>query len=104
MANSRSYTTNNGGDNNAGNTPPPLTLEQVLAMQAQMLQTKQQTMIKMPQTVFNMLHGHQQESQSHQRHNLRDFQRTKPSTFSHSVEPMDVDDWLKIIEKKLQIM
>jgi hypothetical protein len=35
------------------------------------------------------------------RDRLGDFQRTKPSTFSHAVEPMDADDWLKFIEKKL---
>jgi hypothetical protein len=28
-----------------------------------------------------------------------DFQHTKPLTFSHGVEPMDADDWLKSIEK-----
>jgi hypothetical protein len=35
---------------------------------------------------------------------LGDFQRTEPPTFSHAVEPMDVDDWLKSIEKKLQVV
>jgi hypothetical protein len=25
-------------------------------------------------------------------------------TFSHSVEPMDADDWLKTVEKKLQVV
>jgi hypothetical protein len=38
------------------------------------------------------------------RDRLGDFQRTKPSTFSHVVEPMDADDWLKYIEKKLQVV
>jgi hypothetical protein len=28
----------------------------------------------------------------------------KPPTFSHSIEPMDVDDWFKTIEKKLQVV
>jgi hypothetical protein len=28
-----------------------------------------------------------------------DFQRSKPPTFSHSIEPMDADDWLKTREK-----
>jgi hypothetical protein len=35
---------------------------------------------------------------------LRDFQCTKPPTFSHVVEPMDADDWLKSVEKKLQVV
>jgi hypothetical protein len=35
---------------------------------------------------------------------LRDFQRTKAPTFSHILEPMDADDWLKSIEKMLQVV
>jgi hypothetical protein len=38
------------------------------------------------------------------RDRVGDFQRTKPPTFSHAVEPMDADDWLKSIEKKLQVV
>jgi hypothetical protein len=38
------------------------------------------------------------------RDRLGDFQRTKLPTFSHAVEPMDADDWLKSIEKKLQVV
>jgi hypothetical protein len=38
------------------------------------------------------------------RDRLGDFQRTKPSTFSHAVEPMDADDWLKSVEKNLQVV
>jgi hypothetical protein len=53
MANTRNRVTtnnaeNNGENNNQDANPPPrhlLTLEQVLAMQAQMLQTMQQTMV-----------------------------------------------------------
>jgi hypothetical protein len=50
MANTRNRnnnnTENNNGENNQDINPPP-TLEQVLAMQAQMLQTMQQTMVNM---------------------------------------------------------
>jgi hypothetical protein len=35
---------------------------------------------------------------------LGDLQRTKLLTFSHVVEPMDADDWLMFIEKKLQVV
>jgi hypothetical protein len=38
------------------------------------------------------------------RDRLGDFQHTKPPTFSHVVELMDADDWLKSIEKKLQVV
>jgi hypothetical protein len=38
------------------------------------------------------------------RDRLGDFQRTKPPTFSYAVESMDADDWLKSIEKMLQVV
>jgi hypothetical protein len=38
------------------------------------------------------------------RDRLGDFQCTKPPTFSHVVEPMDAEDWLKSIDKKLQVV
>jgi hypothetical protein len=34
---------------------------------------------------------------------LGDFQHTKPPIFSYVVESMDADDWLKSVEKKLQV-
>jgi hypothetical protein len=40
---------NNDGENSNDGNPPPLTLEQVLMMQDQMLQTMQQTMANMQQ-------------------------------------------------------
>jgi hypothetical protein len=97
MVNTRNqHASSNNENNDAGNLPPPPTLEQVLLMQAQMLQIMQQTMTNMHQG-----HGHQQAPQPHPRDKLHEFQRTKPPTFSYSVEPMDVDDWLKTVEKKL---
>jgi hypothetical protein len=68
-------------------------------MQAQMLQTMQQAMANMQQA-----QGQQPAPQPQQRDKLREFQWTKPPTFSHSVEPMDTNDWLKTIEKKLQVV
>jgi hypothetical protein len=99
MVNTRNHNANvennNAENNNAANPPP--TLEQVLMMQAQMLQTMQQTMV-------NMQNAQHQASPLSLRDRLRDFQCTKPPTFSHSVEPMDADDWLKTVEKKLQVV
>jgi hypothetical protein len=62
--------------------PPSPTLEQVLAMQVQMLQTMQQTMVN--------LHA-QPKAPPSSRDRLGDFQHTKPPTISDAVEPMDVD-------------
>jgi hypothetical protein len=99
MVNTRNCNTNienNDAENNNAANPPP-TLEQVLMVQAQMLQTMQQTMV-------NMQNAQPQAPPLPPRDRLGDFQRTKPPTFSHSVEPMDADDWLKAIEKKLQVV
>jgi hypothetical protein len=97
MANTRNRVTNENNDNNNANPPPPPTLEQVLIMQAQMLQTMKQTMANMQQVP-----QYQPVPQQQPRDKLGEFQCTKPPRFSHSVEPMDVDDWLKTVEKKLQ--
>jgi hypothetical protein len=66
-------------------------------MQTQMLQPMQQTM-------GNMQAAQLQVSPPLPRNRLGDFQCTKSPTFSHVVEPMDVDDWIKFIEKKLQVV
>jgi hypothetical protein len=59
MANTQNYN-NNANENNvnsaANNPPPPLTLEQVLIMQAHMLQTMQQTMANMQQAQGHLSH------------------------------------------------
>jgi hypothetical protein len=104
MANTRNHNNNNVEINNGENnqdvhppSPPPPTLEQVLAMQAQMLETMQQSMVNKQAT-------QPQASPLPLRDRLGDFQRTKPLTFSHVVEPMDADDCLRSIEKKLQVV
>jgi hypothetical protein len=100
MTNTRNCGDNNeNNNNNANNPPPPPTLEQVLIRQAQMLQTMKETMANMQQA-----QGHQPAPQPQQRDKLGEFQQTKPPTFSHSLKPMDADDWLKAIEKKLQVV
>jgi hypothetical protein len=54
--------------------------------------------------MVNMQSAQPQATPPPPRDRLRDFQRTKPPTFSHVVEPMDADDWLKSVEKKLQVV
>jgi hypothetical protein len=98
MANTRNRGANENNNNNNANLPPPPTLEQVLIMQAQMLQIMQQTMASMQQA-----QGHQPAPQPQLRDKLGEFQRTKPPTFFHSIKPMDTNDWLKTIKKKLQV-
>jgi hypothetical protein len=58
----------------------------------------------MHQTMVNMQAAQPQVPPSLLRHRLGDFKRTMSPTFSHAVEPMNADDWLKSIEKKLQVV
>jgi hypothetical protein len=58
----------------------------------------------MQQTMVNLQAAHPQAPPLLLRDRLGDFQRTKPHNFSHAVEPMDADDWLMFIEKKLQVV
>jgi hypothetical protein len=90
MVNTRNCNVN-AENNNAANPPP--TLEKVLMTQAQMLQT-----------MVNMQNAQPQAPPPPLRDRLGDFHRTKPHTFSHPVEPLDADDWLKTVEKKLQVV
>jgi hypothetical protein len=93
MAHARNH--NNVENNNATSPPPPPppNLEQVLAMQAQMLQI-----------MVNTQNAQHQASSPPLRDRLGDFQCTKPPTFSHVVESIDTDDWLKSMEKRLQVV
>jgi hypothetical protein len=60
-----------------------------------MFQTMQQTMVNM--------HA-QLQAPPPLRDGLGDFQRTKLPIFSYAVELMDANDWLKSVEKKLQVV
>jgi hypothetical protein len=105
MAKTRNRVTSNNAEGNGENKnndvnpppPPPPTLEKVLAMQGQMLQTMQQTIVTMQA-------AQPQAPPQPPRDRLGDFQCTKLLTFLHAVEPMDAHDWLKSIEKKLQVV
>ncbi|MGL6081765.1 MAG: hypothetical protein ACRC4N_04605, partial [Gammaproteobacteria bacterium] len=45
----------------------------------------------------SVAHGHQGPSK------LAEFMRTRPPTFSGHVTPVEADDWLRVIERKLLI-
>jgi hypothetical protein len=58
----------------------------------------------MQQTMVNVQAAKPQVPPPPLRDRLRDFQCTKPPTFSQAVKPRDVDDWLMSVEKKLQVV
>jgi hypothetical protein len=92
LTNTRTRNNNNNRNNNGDVNPPPPpppTLEQVLIMQAQMLQTMQQTLVSMQA-------AQPQAPPPPLRDRLGEFQCTKPPTFSQAMEPMDADNWLSL--------
>jgi hypothetical protein len=51
----------------------------------------------------NQQHQHQQQHAPQARDKHRDFMSHDSLAFSHAVDPLDADDWLKVIGKKLDI-
>jgi hypothetical protein len=71
----------------------------------QLLTTQNQLMQAMLQTLNNMQPNQQQAPPPPPPHQSRlaEFLRTRPTTFSQAKDPMDPEDWLKGVEKKLVI-
>jgi hypothetical protein len=72
---------------------------------AQLITTQNQLMQAMLQTLNNMQPNQQQAPPPPSPHQSRlaEFLRTRPTTFSQAKDPMEVEDWLKGVEKKLVI-
>lgn len=66
--------------------PDPTTLVEVMAKQTQLLEA-------IAQNQGNKGQG-----------NHAEFMRVRPPTFSKTEEPMDAEDWLRAIEKKLALV
>jgi hypothetical protein len=73
-------------------------MEQLIATQNQLMQA-----------VLQMLNHLQPNQQAHQQQppppqsRLGEFLRTRPTTFSQANDPMEAEDWMMSIEKKLEI-
>jgi HPt (histidine-containing phosphotransfer) domain-containing protein len=99
MVNTRnSHYNGQPSSNNNNNHNTNAHLEQLLTTQTQLMQTMLQTL--------NSMQPNQQQvpppSPPHQSC-LVEFLRTHPTTFSQAKDPMDAEDWLKGVEKKLVI-
>jgi hypothetical protein len=76
-------------------------MEQLLAMQNQLMQVVLQTL--------NQLQPNHQAQQQQQppppppQSSLGKFLRTRSTRFSQAKDPMEAEDWLKGVEKKLMI-
>jgi hypothetical protein len=93
---------NNNNNNNSNNSNNNVNLEQLITTQNQLMQAVLQTLNNMQPNQ----QAHQQQAPPppppHQSH-LVEFLRTHPTTFSQSKDPMEAEDWLKGVEKKLMI-
>jgi len=79
--------------------PPPLTPEQFFQLQMQMMAT-------LTTTVQALQQAHVQPpppppQQIRDRH--VDFLKGHPPTFSHAADPIQADDWLRAVERQLEI-
>ncbi|WVZ76472.1 hypothetical protein U9M48_024448 [Paspalum notatum var. saurae] len=86
---------NQGGGNPLPN-PPPLTPEQFYNLQMQMMAT-------MTNAVHALQQAQAQPPPPPPRDRRGDFLKGHPPTFSHATEPLQADDWLRAVERQLDI-
>jgi hypothetical protein len=88
----------NGQPSNNNNSNNNVNLEQLLTTHNQLMQA-------MLQTLNNMQPNQQQAPPPPPPHQSRlaEFLRTRPTTLSQANDPMDAEDWIKGVEKKLVI-
>jgi hypothetical protein len=91
----------NGQPNNNNNSNNSANLAQLLTTQNQLMQAVLQTLNNMQPNQ----QAHQQQVPPPPPHQSRlvELLRTRPTTFSQTKDPMDVEDWLKGVKKKLVI-
>jgi membrane protease subunit (stomatin/prohibitin family) len=79
-------------------------MDQFIAAQMQLLQGLIASVQQIQQNQQNQQYQQQQQQHTPQaRDKHRDFMSHHPPAFSHAVDPLDADDWLKVIGKKLDI-
>jgi hypothetical protein len=91
----------NGSANNTQTNNNNAHMEHLLAMQNQLMQAVLQTLNQL-----QPIHQAQQQQQpppTPPQSKLGEFLRTRPTTFSQAKDLMEVEDWLKRVEKKLVI-
>jgi hypothetical protein len=100
--NIRNSQCNGQPSNNNNNSNNNVNLEQLIATQNQLMQAVLQTLNNMQPNQ----QAHQQQAPPppppHQSH-LAELLRTCPTTFSQAKDPMEAEDWLNEVEKKLVI-
>ena len=75
--------------------PPPITMEQLMMMQTQLLQ-------QMAQNMQNNGNGNG-NAPPQVRDKRGEFLKGHPPVFKHSTDPLQADDWLRVVERQLEI-
>jgi hypothetical protein len=101
MVNTWNSQCNGQSSNNNNNSNNNVNLERLIAIQNQLMQAVLQTLNNMQPNQ----QAHQQQAPPppppHQSH-LAELLRTHPTTFSQAKDPMEAEDYLKGVEKKLK--
>jgi hypothetical protein len=102
MVNARSGPRNNRNQHGQQLPPPPPNpnMEQFIAAQMQLLQGLTASVQQIQQNLQNQ---QQQQNVPQARDKHWDFMSHHPPAFSHAIDPLDADEWLKVIGKKLDI-
>ena len=74
--------------------PPPVTMEQLMGMQAQLMQAMMQRLDNEPARGLPPVQVRDKRGE---------FMKGRPPVFTHATDPMEVDDWLRAVEKQLNI-
>ena len=74
--------------------PPPVTMEQILGMQAQLMQAMMQRLDNEPARGPLSVQVRDKRGE---------FMKDHPPVFTHASDPMEADDWLRAVEKQLNI-
>jgi hypothetical protein len=81
--------------------PPPPNLADVMAVQSQLMQTITQ-MLAQNNNNNNHRGQHRNAPEGFQK-KVQNFNKLRLPTFDHSADPMGADNWLREIEKKLEL-
>jgi hypothetical protein len=100
MVNTRNNPYNGQASNNQTNNTTNPQIEQLIATQNQLIHAILQTLNHLQS---NPPVHQQQPPPPPPQCRLGKFVRTRPTTFSQAKDPMEAEDWLKSIEKKLEI-
>jgi len=74
--------------------PPPMTIEQLMGMQANLMQAMMNRMNNEPVAAPPPVQVYDKRGE---------FLKGRPLVFTHASNPLEADDWLKAVEKQLNI-